>query len=95
MTELINYLKDVNDKIKTDKDLLRYIKLFKSGKTEILDLYKCTDCGETDKTKKFGTCYIRCISCTSKKNNEKLKEKGYYKEYYNKNKPLEPLEIIP
>jgi hypothetical protein len=52
--------------------------------TEIISSKLCTLCNEVNKFKivKGKMSGRKCIKCVSKKNNEKLKEKGYYKTYY-------------
>ena len=59
-------------------------------KTETLQYHKL--CGLCNKIQKFKVIQHKtkgeilsgrkCIACTSKKNNERLKSKGYYKTYY-------------
>jgi len=46
----------------------------------------CKICGISSEFNKFNG--RECIKCKSKKNNEKLKEKLYYKSYYDENKEL-------
>jgi len=44
----------------------------------------CVECGSKDN--KFKNCGKKCIKCYSKKNNTKLKENNYYKNYYQNKK---------
>ncbi len=44
----------------------------------------CKKCGNSSEFHKF--CGKQCIKCRSKLNNERLKEKNYYKQYYELNK---------
>lgn len=46
----------------------------------------CIICNCSSEFNKFR--FKRCIKCASKINNEKLKEKQYYKKYYDENKEL-------
>ena len=46
----------------------------------------CKTCGISSEFNKFNG--KECIKCKSKKYNEKLKEKQYYKKYYDENKEL-------
>lgn len=46
----------------------------------------CIICNCSSEFNKFR--FKRCIKCASKINNEKLKEKQYYKQYYDENKEL-------
>ena len=47
---------------------------------------KCKICGISSEFNKFNG--KECIKCKSKKNNEKLKQKQYFKCYYDENKEI-------
>ena len=44
----------------------------------------CKVCGNSSEFHKFNG--LKCIKCKSKLNNERLKEKHYFKNYYDENK---------
>ena len=46
----------------------------------------CSVCGKDDTTNKFKTKGKKCIKCYSKSNNEKHREKDYFKKYYQNRK---------
>ena len=46
----------------------------------------CKVCSNSSESHKFKG--LLCCKCASKKNNEKLKEKEYYKKYYDSNKDI-------
>ena len=62
-------------------------------------LKACTSCGST--ANKFKQKGKNCIKCYSKINNQKFKDKDYFKQYYLEHKPVketkpltEPIEPI-
>jgi len=50
----------------------------------IIEIKECKTCGSTEN--KFQPKRRECIKCRSKKNNESLNNRNFYKEYYIKNK---------
>lgn len=55
------------------------------SKTEIMETRVCTICNESGNKFKVVNGKLsgrRCIKCVSKINNQRLKEKDYYKKYY-------------
>lgn len=46
----------------------------------------CKKCNVSNLVAKFGPKRLVCVKCCSMKNNIKLKENNYYKEYYKANR---------
>jgi hypothetical protein len=46
----------------------------------------CKRCGVSNQDAKFGPKRWVCVKCCSAQNNQRLKDKNYYKEYYKSHK---------
>jgi len=53
---------------------------------KIIKIKLCKVCGNSSEFHKFNG--LKCIKCKSKLNNERLKEKQYYKNYDDENKEI-------
>lgn len=57
-----------------------------NNKIEICVEKICKRCSVSNKSAKFGVNRLVCIKCCSTQNNERLKHKNYYKDYYKEHK---------